>query len=143
MKPFMMEAPRGIKNYYNVDKDTGCWVWAKMVGHKGHGRMRYLGKLRTAHQVYWEIANNRAVKPNHLLHHKCHNPSCVNPEHLEEMTMKEHKRHHPDTRRKLDNLSAEWIRMWSSMGYKDTEIGRTFNISSGTIYDIKTGRSYQ
>jgi len=143
MIPYGLTKPRGKEAYYHVDDETDCWIWNLMGGPKGHGRVSYLGKLRTAYHVYWEHANGRSVRKGYLLHHKCHNPRCVNPDHLEEMTMKEHKRHHPDPRRKLDNISADWVHMWIDLGYSSAEIGRAFNISRGVINDIRRGVSYQ
>jgi len=40
------------------------------------------GKMRRTHRVSWIIANGR--NPELLILHKCHNPSCINPNHLYE-----------------------------------------------------------
>ena len=67
--------------------ETPCWVWHGTRGAFGHGRITYGGRLQTAHRVYWEYHKGRKVAKGKLLHHLCENPSCVNPDHLVEMTM--------------------------------------------------------
>jgi hypothetical protein len=65
--------------------ETPCWVWLLRCDDRGYGRAG--GKL--AHRVMYEAAKGR-VDPVLDLHHKCNNPACVNPDHLEPLTRREH-----------------------------------------------------
>ena len=142
-EPFFIDTPQNRKAFYHIDSETGCWVWEGTVGYKGHGRICLDGKRLTAHRVYWEVANHRPVKDGHLLHHVCRNTSCVNPDHLQEMTMKEHKRHHVDSRRQLIQEQADEIRHLRLLGWTQLALATKFNVSRGTIRDILAGRTYQ
>ena len=68
----------------------GCFVWMRGVDSHGYGRVRIGGgpQLR-AHRVMWERHRGK-VRPGMVLHHKCGNKRCVNPDHLEMLTPAEH-----------------------------------------------------
>jgi hypothetical protein len=55
------------------------WPWGR-ASKGGYGQTPW-GAL--AHRVVWEIANDRKIPPGMVVRHKCDNPPCVNPEHLE------------------------------------------------------------
>lgn len=64
-----------------------CWPWngantsSDSTHGRGHGRIRYMGKLLMAHHMSWMIAGNVLPENKYLLH-TCDNPRCVNPNHL-------------------------------------------------------------
>jgi len=70
-----------------------CWEWIGSKDRQGYGRCVYYGRKEQAHRVAWmEI---RGPIPEDVdLHHRCENPGCVNPEHLEPMDHVEHMFHH-------------------------------------------------
>ena len=71
-----------------IDSAFGCWVWLGSKQPAGYGQMTVDGKLRRAHRVSYELVKGRI--PDGLdLDHLCHNPSCVNPNHLEPVTRRE------------------------------------------------------
>jgi len=65
-----------------VDKTGECWNWLAYKDKDGYGQIGLNGKMRRTHRVSWIIANGR--NPELLILHKCHNPSCINPNHLYE-----------------------------------------------------------
>jgi len=72
---------------------SGCWEWQKSRTQGGYGQTtaRFLGRsATTAHRVaYWLF---KGYVPNDMeVHHTCHNPWCVNPEHLELVTPRENR----------------------------------------------------
>lgn len=68
---------RSVRN-----QDTGCWNWIGHIDAWGYGRIRWNGRCALAHrESYCEFVG--AVPSNQVVRHRCDNPSCVNPEHLE------------------------------------------------------------
>jgi hypothetical protein len=66
---------------YIVNKETGCWEWQKCTTKEGYGRIGRNGKHKKAHRVYYEKYIG-PIPEGIKLDHICHNPSCINPEHL-------------------------------------------------------------
>lgn len=82
---------------YDVDENTGCWIWNRMIRADGYGRLSgHLGrKLGTysAHRAMYEQEVGPIPDGKHL-HHTCEHRSCVNPAHLQPMTQSEHNKMH-------------------------------------------------
>lgn len=80
---------------YKIDKKTGCWNWTAGKNGKGYGYI-WTGPARKgdtlqAYKVGYVLL--RGIVPFGMeLHHVCENPACVNPDHLEIKTVKEHRR---------------------------------------------------
>lgn len=79
---------------------SGCWIWLGCVDKEsGYGRFNGGdGKTYWAHRWSYENIGKHESVP--LLHHRCHVRRCVNHEHLEPTTPKEH----PDARPMLNSL---------------------------------------
>lgn len=72
----------------------GCWLWAGKTS-KGYGRFWSIDGSRTvaAHRWLYERAVGPIPEGAHL-DHRCLVKTCVNPEHLEPVTVKENVRRH-------------------------------------------------
>lgn len=70
-----------------IDPTTGCRLWPRAKS-LGYGRIKFDGRLDLAHRVAYRLAVG-PVPAGKVLDHLCRNPSCINPEHLEPVTMRE------------------------------------------------------
>lgn len=75
-----------------IDDASGCWIWmgAKGGGHPGdrYGLVKLQGKLRLAHRVVFELLSG-PIPEGLTLDHLCRTRLCVNPVHLEPVSLKE------------------------------------------------------
>jgi hypothetical protein len=68
---------------------NGCWQWIGCIDMGGYGRIMLDKKNRPAHRVSYEMHHLVKVPEDMTLDHLCRNPTCVNPWHLEIVTMRE------------------------------------------------------
>ena len=132
-----------------------CWPWIEGVLDKdGYGHFRWMGPIRPAHLVAWELTNG--PKPDGLnVCHSCDNPACCNPRHLWLGTQKDNvldciakgrwrpgagERH--GSSKLTDADVAEIRRAASTLPPRSgAMLGRQWRVSRGTIYDILRGRT--
>jgi len=68
--------------------ENGCWEWTSWRIKNGYGRIQLKDGPKLAHRVVYELLVGR-VPPGLTLDHLCRNRLCVNPEHLQPVTMRE------------------------------------------------------
>ena len=74
---------------------SGCWIWTKSTASGGYGAFRVtravhfieLPKLQLVHR--WAFWLSTGIIPSETIHHKCANRRCFNPEHLEQITLRD------------------------------------------------------
>ena len=68
--------------------DSGCWEWSKPICPNGYANFGINYRKMYAHRFIYEYYTGQ-LDPNLTIDHLCRNRKCVNPEHLEQVTMKE------------------------------------------------------
>jgi hypothetical protein len=64
-----------------VRASSGCLEWQGATSKRGHGRIKFKGKLYLPHRIVLEHV--LGPLPRHVLAcHRCDNPRCVEPTHL-------------------------------------------------------------
>ena len=66
--------------------DSRCWDWLGAKSADGYGRFYYKGKDWRAHRLSFLLTTGK--EPDAVLH-KCNNPGCVRPSHLQAGDSKE------------------------------------------------------
>jgi hypothetical protein len=72
-----------------VRQNNGCWEWhGKKIGN-GYGQVSLRCKPTLVHRLVYEHLVGPIPK-GHDLHHKCGNPCCAEPTHLEPLSRRQH-----------------------------------------------------
>ena len=78
-----------INSSYN---STYCIVWTGWLNHNGYGEFTItkntIKKHYRAHVVAYELKYGKVLE-GYIVHHKCYNRKCINPDHLEPKTIEE------------------------------------------------------
>lgn len=83
--------PAKVADRVAIDGD--CWIWTGAKHPVGHGIMWMDGVYGYAHRLVYEHVYG-AVPNGLIVHHECHNPPCVRPDHLRAITRKQHAAEH-------------------------------------------------
>jgi hypothetical protein len=124
----------------------GCMMFTGFRDRRGYG---YIGQGRAglrpilAHRAAWEVAKGAIPQGMHVLH-KCDNPSCVNPAHLELGTAADNMRSKVARGRQprgglVHNakLALDEVRAILADSRSNSAIGRAYGVSTATVGEIK------
>jgi len=70
-----------LMNRIRIDSN-GCWIWTGALDHNGYGPVSLRGRSWRVHRVFFVLFHGH-VSTDKVVHHKCGNRACCNPEHLE------------------------------------------------------------
>lgn len=139
-------SPKGRVADYVIDHATGCWIWQKRT-LRGYGLSSFdaLGfRTQYAHRVYYFVANGIAELDSKIdIHHRCHNPTCINPDHLEPIY---HRTHVADHRRGDSVLTAEDVQAIRDAslerGVTVAQLAERFGVTKGCVDNLIRGRRW-
>lgn len=99
-----------IESCIVIDPASGCWLWSGYLNKQGYGRCQRDGRLVMAHRYVYEKYRG-PIEAGKQLDHLCRVTSCVNPDHLEQVTNSE------NVQRGWD---ARGLRMFCKRGHEVT-----------------------
>lgn len=135
----------------NVEFGKSCWLWVGRRNEQGYGILS--APSRTAHRFSYELFKEPIGK-GLCVCHTCDTPSCVNPSHLFTGTRADNNRDRDlkgrtargakHGRTKLTQAQAEQIRFLKNSNlFTNRQIAKLYNVSSGAISGILTGRAWK
>lgn len=127
----------------------GCWEFIGAKDSDGYGRIWYINNTLMAHRVSW-IIHNGLIPDGLFVLHKCDNPPCCHPDHLELGTAEANTKDMLAKGRykiiracKLTGEQAAEIKASLAKGGSRIALSKQFNISLGAIDAIKHGRNWR
>lgn len=158
MRRVIAESPTLEDRYWSYVDRRGpdeCWPWVGASGNNsGHGKI-YAGKddhgrevREHAHRLAWRFANG-APAGNLKVRHRCDNPPCQNPRHLQLGTqadnvrdMHERGRSRHRNRAKLTDDDVREILRLHNAGLRYKDIALRFPVTHDAIRAVVSGRNW-
>jgi len=86
---------KNLRNFFNkIEETKTCWVWKAYKDKDGYGKLTVYSKERKgpyplrAHRISYELFKGE-IPVGLQIDHLCRNRACVNPNHLDLVTIKE------------------------------------------------------
>lgn len=70
---------------------TPCWVWLGATTVDSYPRARVDGKIEYLHRYSWQQTNKELLGSQRDGHHRCRNPPCFQPDHIEALSRLENR----------------------------------------------------
>lgn len=74
-----------------INKTKTCWLWTASITQDGYSRVRHNNKIVPAHRLIYEKIVGK-IPTDKQLDHLCRQRNCVNPKHLEPVSLQENIR---------------------------------------------------
>lgn len=152
-----------IESFWDkVEIDKGCWVWTASKLASGYGRVTINDRWYLAHRVsaflYKKLdylGNKLVGARGQVVRHKCDNPSCVNPFHLETGTQKDNVQDCVIRNRRADMSGAnnpnasvtikkakEIKKLLKENNLTHKQIAESLSVSKHVVSNISSGKTW-
>lgn len=125
--------------------ETYCHIWKRSKTPAGYGQHYVLGRPVYAHRFAYEEAYGPLEGADDgddwTIHHKCGQPDCVNPAHLEAIRRSAHNG--SDGHGKLGRSDAEEIRRRVSDGETQKAVAADYGVRPSLVSMIVSGKRWK
>lgn len=137
---------------------SGCWLWLGASDPYGYGVVRVTPKpgrkkgIALAHRLSF-AAHKGDIPAGTFIRHRCDNPKCVNPDHLDAGTPRDNSADMVRRKRssfgerngqaKLSDEKVRAIRADLARGRRVKEIAAEFGVTDFRIYQIRRGDGWR
>lgn len=150
IKTFDDDPVKWFWSQVNTGSEETCWNWQGPRQPGWHGRLRFKGRMTSAHRVAWTLQNGAIPRGMYVCHH-CDNPLCCNPSHLFLGTGRDNAadRHRKgrDARGEQNGhakLTDQAVRVIRAELHESTEVlAKRFGVSTSTIHNVRNGRLWR
>jgi transposase len=150
-----------FNQYHEKDaNEEGCWLWQNKPDEWGYGTIMDGDRTRRAHRVAFDLFREEKLpefSPDEQINHTCHNPACVNPDHLYLGTAKENsqdavkadawgdnrKRGSEVETSKLTEEQVREIKQRCQNGETQKDVSQDYPISHAMVNKIMVGKWWQ
>ncbi|WP_171935781.1 HNH endonuclease signature motif containing protein [Escherichia coli] len=133
----------------SVAEESGCIRFTGSIDKSGYGRIMINRVKYGAHRLAYELANG-PIPDGYVVRHKCDNPSCINPSHLEVGTQAENIKDKVTRGRQasgcsigVSKLTEEIVRDIRSSGLKVSLLAERYGVSTVSIRNILRRKTWQ
>lgn len=77
-----------LNSRFVPEPNSGCWLWDGAVSHDGYPYLKLTNKTLYAHRALYEL-RCEPIPEGLTLDHLCRVRSCVNPAHMQPVTLRE------------------------------------------------------
>ena len=121
--------------FYIDNTVVGCWEWGGSLTDTGYGK--FAGKF--AHRLAYETWVG-PIPEGHVVRHKCDNPPCINPDHLETGTYADNNRDTSERGRGRHQKLTPALRdvivaKYKGGGVTQSQLAEEYDVSLATISD--------
>jgi hypothetical protein len=134
----------------NKNGPNGCWLFTGCLDKWGYGDLQVHRKHIQAHRLAWKLLRGDPGKMDCL--HKCHNPTCCNPDHLYLGDDRDNTRDRVEAGRHLFGerhtkailTDALVLEIRSKRGTAThRELAKSYGVSQSSICHILSGRTWR
>lgn len=133
----------------SVSEESGCIRFTGHLDGEGYGRIMVARVKYMAHRLSYSL-NNGPIPDGYVVRHKCDNPSCINPEHLEVGTQADNIADKVSRGRQARGsgagramLTEESVREIRSSPLKVSELSTLYGVSVVSIRNILRRKTWQ